>query len=171
MTISSNSCFLINSRSITYYYVSNCGAYFYKLYLLFSFNTCGLSMITNLFSIFDPVGSCCYLGVGVVWLTLSVLLISRGLILPRGRVAVLFSVYYYLKSEIDSLLGSYFYARPLLIRVFTLTFLFNSIGLVPYALTITSFIPLNIRVALRLWAGEWDGLLTLNYRVRYSLLI
>jgi len=58
-----------------------------------------------------------------------------------------------MKSEIDSLLSNNYFLSPVLLRVFTGTLILNSTGLIPYALTITSFIPHNICLAIRLWLG------------------
>jgi len=110
-------------------------------------------MITNLFSMFDPVGIRLFSGVWVIWLRVILLLVSSPTLILRGPLSILSVILCFIKSEIDSLVGSHSYLSPVLIGVFISTLILNSIGLIPYALTITSFMPHNLTLAFSLWLG------------------
>lgn len=113
-----------------------------------------MSMITNLFSVFDPSSR---IGLALNWvsLILGMLLIplgkgfnpSRGIIIIRKVIEKLY-------HEIKVLFSS---NRKIIAVIFRALFLFivfnNIIGLLPYVFTATRHLIITLRIALPLWVG------------------
>merc|ERR1719378_1522906 len=112
-----------------------------------------LSMITNLFSAFDPAAG--PWGISLNW---GATLLGVGLIpymywrSPRRVAYVLNSALGAVYKELRLLLGPGAYRIILaFISLFTLIILNNCLGLVPYIFTRTSHMSISLRLSLPLW--------------------
>nr|APU89558.1 ATP synthase subunit 6 [Porcellionides pruinosus] len=116
-----------------------------------------MSMMTNLFSVFDPSSS---MGVSLNWLSMLICLMfyplakwsvsSRG----GGLVSMIINI---LNLEIKQLLSSKSKSTAV---IFTSLFLFtmysNLVGLAPYIFTSTSHLAVSLSLALPLWLGYYS---------------